>query len=410
MDALNRGAARGRRYARSRLFRFSRVWVWALVAVLAGACGFPAGGTPEWTAAVASPAPTSTPTATSTSTPTPSATPTVSPTSTQTPVPLALNPLTGLPVEDESLMQRRPIAVKVSNYPRTARPQYGLSYADLLFEFYQEYGMTRFHAVFLSRDVEKVGPIRSGRKIDARLQQAYQSFLTFNAADVKVWDFLEIEDVKKWILYEGPVTEPALFRDSTKAQINSLFGNTAELRNAAMMLKKEDIVPDLTGMVFQAEPPVMSGSAATVRVRFLTNFAIAEWRYNPSDEKYYRYSETDDESGEVAPLTDRLTGEQLAVSNLVIVYVNFVRRQKPEMYEVELFGNGKALFFRNGKMETGVWRMPRVDRPLQFYGPDGPFYLHPGVTWIALVEDSSTELQEGDTVRIQFEQPAYGGG
>jgi hypothetical protein len=392
------------------LFGAPRIWTWLAAAVLAGACSFSAAGTPAETGAVESAAPSPAATETSTYTPAPTETPTVSPTATQTATPVVLNPLTGLPVADAALIQRRPIAVKVSNYPRTARPQYGLSSADLLFEFYQEYGMTRFHAIYLSRDVEKVGPIRSGRKIDARLQQEYQSYLTFNAADVRVWDFLEIEDVKKWILYEGPVTCPALCRDSTKAQINSLFGNTVELRKAAIMLKKEDIVPNLTGMVFLDEPPAMSGTASTVRVRFLTNIAIAEWRYNPADEKYYRYSETDKENGDVTPLTDRLTGEQLSVSNLVVVYVNFVRRQKPEMYEVELFGSGKALFFRDGKMESGVWRMPRTDRPLQFYGPDGPFYLHPGVTWIALVEDSSTESQEGDTVRIQFEQPAYGGG
>ncbi len=112
----------------------------------------------------------------------------------------------------------------------------------------------------------------------------------------------------------------------------------------------------------------------------------------------------------MAPLFDRLTGEQLSVSNIVIVYVNYVRRQRPEMYEMELYGNGKALFFRDGRWEAGNWRVPNVNRPVQFFGPDGAFPLKPGTTWIALVEDSSQEYPEGDTVRIEFGMPAGGGG
>jgi hypothetical protein len=330
-------------------------------------------------------------------------------TSTPTPTidPALLNPLTGLPVDDPALIQRRPIAVKVSNYPRTARPQAGLSYADVLFEFYQELGMTRFHAIFLGRDVEKVGPIRSGRMIDVRLQKMFQEYLVFNAADTKVWDFMDLEEVKPWVLFEGPVQCPGLCRDDTREEINSLYGNTVDLRSEAHRLGKEDIVPDLSGFVFSAEPPDMAGAATTVRVRFLTDNAVADWVYNAGDGRYYRWSETGDAGPEMLPLFDRLTDEQLAVDNVVVVYVNYVRRQKPEMYEMELYGNGKALFFRDGRWETGNWLVADVNRPIRFFGPDGAFPFKPGTTWIGLVEDTSQEYVEGDTVRIEFGQPFF---
>ena len=56
-------------------------------------------------------------------------------------------------------------------------------------------------------------------------------------------------------------------------------------------------------MVFSDTPPAMDAPGTTLQVRFLANTAIAEWRYNPADGKYYRWSETD--NGSMAPLMDR---------------------------------------------------------------------------------------------------------
>jgi hypothetical protein len=341
---------------------------------------------------------------------TPAPEPTVTPTElpTATAEPQILNPLTGLPVSDISVLERWPLSIKVSNFPRSARPQAGLSYADLLFEFYQEAGMTRLQAIYLSQDVEKVGPIRSGRKIDVPLMNAYQSLLVFCAEYSATWDYMELHDVGDRLLYVGPVDCPALCRDEREIQENGIFGNTAELRKAAKVLKIPDTVPDLNGMVFQEEPPPMSGTASNIWVRFISDNAIAEWRYNPEDKRYYRWSETGKPNRDMAPLLDRLTGEQLSVSNVIVLYANYIRRQYREIYELELFGGGTALIFRDGKMEDGIWRLPKIDRPLQFYGQDGPMALRPGVTWIGIVEDDSTAEQDGDTVRVEFGKTGIG--
>ena len=329
---------------------------------------------------------------------------------TATAEPQILNPLTGLPVSDISVLQRWPLSIKVSNFPRSARPQAGLSYADLMFEFYQEMGMTRLQAIYLSQDVVKVGPIRSGRKIDVPLMKAYQSLLVFCAEYSATWDFMEFQGVRDRLLYVGPVDCPALCRDEREITENGIFGNTAELRKAAKFMDPPipDAVPDLKGMVFQEEPPTMSGTASNIWVRFISDNALAEWRYNPEDKKYYRWSETGKANRDMAPLLDRLTGKQLSVSNVIVLYANYVRRQQREIYELELFGGGKALIFRDGKMEDGIWRLPKIDRPLQFFGQDGPFALHPGVTWIGIVEDTSTATLDGDTVRVEFGKTGIG--
>src|SRR4030042_6449734 len=96
--------------------------------------------------------PSSTPTITRTPTLTPTITGTPTPTETTTPVvygpsnfPANIDPLTGLPVSDPALLDRRPIAVKINIVPRSSnRPPWGLSFADIVYDYYHNDGYSRF--------------------------------------------------------------------------------------------------------------------------------------------------------------------------------------------------------------------------------------------------------------------------
>jgi SdrD B-like protein/DUF3048 family protein len=59
-----------------------------------------------------------------------------------------INPLTGLPVADPSLLQLPALLVSISHFPVTARPQAGLSFAPYVFEIYITEGATRFLTTF----------------------------------------------------------------------------------------------------------------------------------------------------------------------------------------------------------------------------------------------------------------------
>jgi len=59
-----------------------------------------------------------------------------------------INPLTGLPVADPSLLQLPALLVSISHFPVTARPQAGLSFAPYIFEIYITEGATRFLTTF----------------------------------------------------------------------------------------------------------------------------------------------------------------------------------------------------------------------------------------------------------------------
>ncbi|MHB8088593.1 MAG: DUF3048 domain-containing protein, partial [Anaerolineaceae bacterium] len=108
-------------------------------------------------------APTLTPLPTATNTPTPKASP--------TPVnvvygpenfPANVNPLTGLEVEDPTILDRRPVMMKVANQA-AGRPHAGLTNADIVFDYYIGNGLDRFVALYYGKDDSRVGSMRSGR-------------------------------------------------------------------------------------------------------------------------------------------------------------------------------------------------------------------------------------------------------
>ncbi|UCD43431.1 MAG: DUF3048 domain-containing protein, partial [Chloroflexota bacterium] len=73
-----------------------------------------------------------------------------------------VNPLTGLIAEDFQSLDKRPVAVKINIVPRNGtRPPWGLTDADIVFDYYQNNGYTRFHTIFYGEEAELAGPIRS---------------------------------------------------------------------------------------------------------------------------------------------------------------------------------------------------------------------------------------------------------
>ena len=97
--------------------------------------------------------------------------------------PEGVNPLTGLAVENPLLLQRRPVIMKVSNHQIDYQPHWGLSSADLVFEYYIGWGGNRYAALYYGQDSNKIGPIRSIRRVDGHLGSLYQAVIGSTGGD-----------------------------------------------------------------------------------------------------------------------------------------------------------------------------------------------------------------------------------
>lgn len=306
-----------------------------------------------------------------------------------------VNPLTGLSVEDPSKLSRRPILIKVSNYPASLRPHSGLSYADIVFSYFIGEGMTRYLALFYGQDVKQVGPMRSGRLIDPQIVNLYGGFLGMVGADKTVWTEIA-KALPGRFLTEMPINCPALCNNG----YGTAFANTEAFTERVRELGLDDERPDLSGMKFDEAVP-KGGVGAEKFWLYISYYNQVQWEYQPERGVYLRFQEEAQVDGtvELMPMTDRLTGEQLAFKNIVVLFAwhNII---KPELIgiEVQSVEGGRALLFRDGQVFEVNYTASTPSTPLRFFDSDGDLIaFKPGNTWIEIVGLGTTvdELEPG---------------
>jgi hypothetical protein len=357
--------------------------------------------------------PTATPTATPTRTPVPTATPdeTLSQAS-PTPWPDDVNPFTGLQVEDPALLDRLPIAIKISNSPEV-RPQSGMGSADLVFEHYAEGGVTRYTTIFYANEPEMVGSVRSGRLIDLEIPAMYHALFGYSGSSAGVKNLIRLTDLFPTHIAapDFGVGAPYFYRvpQSGKAFEHTLFTNPTVLRRLAEE-RGINVRPDFPNhMSFTEAPPPGGDSVTSFAVNYLPGSCTGEWKYDANTALWNR-------SVVGRPHLDALTREQVTAANVVIVYANHVytdfweemigdRRNWKLSIQIQLWGQGPALLFRDGQMYNGTWhRANRGDMLTFTYGDGAHLPLKPGNTWFQVVPlgTESSDLGNGE---LAFKPP-----
>jgi Protein of unknown function (DUF3048) C-terminal domain/Protein of unknown function (DUF3048) N-terminal domain len=368
------------------------------------------------------------PTATPTPVP-PTHTPTRTPTLTATPgypargygpinFPDDVNPLTGLNVGELDLLERRPLAIKINIVPRTStRPPWGLSAADIVYDYYQNNGYTRFHAIFLGADTELAGPIRSGRFPDHFLIRMYKSIFAYGSADQTINDRLLNAEYSDRLVLEGgrrticpPSATAPLCRFDPQGY-DFLLGGTTEIHEFVQSQGVDDERQDLDGMWFMLDEPAGGEAATQVTVRYSSD-DYTRWEYNIARQKYLRYQDNVFDTGggeEYAPLLDRNNEENIVADNVVVLLMEhtFFRKPPAEIIDILVSGSGPAYAFRDGKVYEVQWNIPAPDSVLYLTDENGdPFPFKPGKTWFQVVGQSSTlTTPEEGAWRFQFQIP-----
>lgn len=400
-------------------------FLFLLLIMLLAACGqdepppaataVPPSATPAAAAQAATATPTPTPapafTATlpppptlapATATPTPAATAT--PTVTPTPAPVTLltledfgdnrNPLTGELVDDPTVLQRRPIAIKLSNSPpEYTRPQAGLSQADLVFEHVTEGPITRFTAVFYGQSPPDVGPIRSARLIDVEIPAMYDAALAFSGASSGadgVYNRLAASDIRGRLIRDI-AGEPGYYRtdEEDKPWEHRLHAHPDELWERLTAMEQNEAPTFNANMAFTSQPPDGGEAAAGVIVQY-QSFAEVSWAYDEANGRYWR-------SIDGEPHVDANTGEQLSAANVVLLYAIHVQVVSicenlqngvctANSAEIQLWGQGDVTILRDGQQYDGVWVRNNRGDMLTFYDDAGNVIpLQVGNTWFQVV-------------------------
>ena len=348
------------------------------VALVAAACGG-GGEDADTTTTTTTDAPTTTAEATTTTTE--ATTTTVEATTTTEPAePQPLRqPLTGIVVENEDELLTRPaLAVKIDNAPPARRNHTGLAVADLVFEEKVEGDLTRFAAVFQTNDADPVGPIRSGRSQDVDLLSSLnEPLFAWSGGNPGVTRLIgdsfltDLNAQRNPGYYRGPGSAPHNLYSSTEA----LYAQTpadhpgAPPQQFAYLMADEDF----PGTAVEALDLAIGGIDIV-------------WTWDAEQAAFLRAQEG-------SPHVDKTYG-QITADNVVVLVVDYqpsaVDARSPE---AQTLGEGIAYVFSAGEVVEGRWSRELAVGQIRLTTADGEsIELTPGNTWVELAENNgSTE-------------------
>ena len=335
-----------------------------------------------------SPSPTSTTTtvtaAPSPTTVAPPTTTTAPPAPTTTTAPQApVAQFTGEQLADP--ITRPAFLVKIDNH-QLARPQWGINQADVVFEELVEGNITRFAAIFHSRNVTDIGPVRSARTGDFELLSNLNTPLFGNSGGNPTVMRL-LNEVDMVLVGDSNVGRAAYRRNNDRKAPHNLLTGTGDIYAAAdgrggtppQMFSYRDATEDL---------PVSAQPLDAVEIDYGGYQITYRW-----DEVFQGWARRQQDTDHVD-----YDGVQVAPENVII---QFVKYGQSVAYagspEVKVLGRGEAWVLTDGHIIEATWNRPTSADVTEFRDADGAtIKLTPGRTWIALPRSGTASIAEVD--------------
>lgn len=284
------------------------------------------------------------------------------------------NPLTG---EVDADLPSRPFILSTDNDSGLARPQSGISKADIVYEFPVEGGSSRLEPIYYSKIPDKIGPSRSARPYFIDMAREYKAVFVHHGWSPQAKAYLE-SDV---IPYISAFTYGNIFYRSTDRYAPHNSYTTGQDVWKLIREKGWDEKQDVRRFQFLKSGKKQTGMAATeIHIDYRVNKNT--YKYNPKTGKYKRYV-----NGE--SYTDKETGKQITAKNILVQKVSSKVLDEKGRLEINMLAGGDAILFTNGVAVQGRWTRADLDSPTVFKDSQGKeFKLNVGNSWIQVTDDT----------------------
>ncbi|MBI2420500.1 MAG: DUF3048 domain-containing protein [Candidatus Levybacteria bacterium] len=269
----------------------------------------------------------------------------------------------------------RPLGIMIENH-ENARPQSGLTSADVVYEVVAEGGITRFLAVFYCKAPAQVGPVRSARTYFLDFISEYGSSPLYahvgGANTSGPADALGQIEEYGWAGYNDmnqfSIGFPTFWRDYNRlghatATEHTMYSTTDKLWKFAkeerkLSVEDEDGVKwseDFREYQFKDDPSSSSRPVAKkVHLEFWSSDQryFVDWTYDKASNSYKR-------TNGGAPHIDKNNSKQLSAKNIVVLFMRESNANDGYENNVHLLyrteGSGKAVVFQDGKEIKATW-------------------------------------------------------
>ncbi len=298
-----------------------------------------------------------------------------------------VNPLDGKAVNKKVDSVLQVVGVMVDNHP-DARLESGVSKAKIVYEAPVEGGLTRYLAIFDSKQaVAEVGPVRSARAYFLDWMQEYGRGLYMHSGGspealnlIKVRNIFDANEFF-WGQYynrsqERPAPHNLYTGNGNWLEIINKYGNKSSLFTADKAWKYSRLVGQTIG------------KKGGLKIPFSESYEVV-WTYDAKNLNYSRarngIKETDKDGSEVR-------------ARNILVQITGVREINGDdkgRVDVTTVGSGEAIILKKGAVIYGTWKKSSLTARTRFYtyekSPSGgspigrEVVLIPGNTWVEVV-------------------------
>ncbi|GIM29040.1 hypothetical protein CPJCM30710_17060 [Clostridium polyendosporum] len=241
----------------------------------------------------------------------------------------------------------------------SARPQSGLSEADLVYETMAEGGIPRFFALFQKNSPQKIGPIRSIRPYFISIAQEYS--LPFahcggsNEALNSIKDNTSIKSINEI------VNSSYFWRDTKRKAPHNLYTSSDKIRkfildknlqsNGASFLRFDD--------KFWDNPPLQTANEVSLKlnISYTTSYIYKNNKYIKNMDGKESF--------------DANNNTPLAFTNIVVQKTP-VKLQEDKLHlDITLVGSGDGYIFSKGKVKKIKWNKKSAESPTEIIDEQG---------------------------------------
>ncbi len=297
--------------------------------------------------------------------------------------PVYRNPLTGEPDYDTTLLNNRPVLVSVENHP-DARPQWGLTSSDIVWEMVAEGGITRMLLMYAdaSRLPEKVGPTRSARHYFVDIAEGFDAIFVHFGYSPAAKRQIANHGVNN---INGLVDGSYFFRDKTRNVATEHRAYTTKDAIAKAIENKgyRTEIEDEYKNPFKFNETVKTlpdGTCNEMTVSFSTGYTY-KLTYNA--EKGVYFSSLNGKN-----FMDN-NGTQQNFENVVVLYTNITSMGDAKGRVTFDFTGSNGVYASNGTYQNITWKKGDSDDMIKLFDADGKtLKLNQGRTYIAICDDS----------------------
>ncbi|GFP77999.1 DUF3048 domain-containing protein [Clostridium fungisolvens] len=262
---------------------------------------------------------------------------------------------------------------------KDARPQSGLSEADIVFETMAEGGIPRFIALFHKNTPKQIGPIRSVRPYFLSIAEEYNLPFAHCGGSAEALSTIKADSSIKSI---NEIANGAYFyRDASRKAPHNLYTSADKIRK---YITSNNIKIDITSNLsfdnsFWKNEDLANATVVNLKLNnfYTTNYKFVNGKY----EKYMDGVKSIDKNNNIP----------LSFTNIVVQQTPIKIQSDNLHLDIAMIGKGSGYLFSNGKVEKILWSRTTSNTQTELTTADGnKVYLAKGNTIWHIIDNSVT--------------------